>query len=456
MRKKSKLKRYARLRRWFRRLVNIGVTNDMIFDDILRTRIINLVAILGIFSSFAFFIYNISDNRVVLAFLNLATTLSLAFLLYSNYRHKYYIGQVAISIILSIVFAISSLLYRNGMEFYLLIIAALVMTIMKRGGILSTIYVINCVIFLLLIHYGDNFHFYPPVPDNVYFINIVIWVSFYVLFFWYFRELGNSHRRQMEHKNEQLESQQQKLMEQTILLENNNRQLQVLNTTKEKLFSIVAHDVRSPIAGLRSTLQLYRDTVLTKQEFEELVEELSTQLEQLNSSLENLLKWSNSQMRGLDIQKKQVFLEPLILDTLTLLQYNLTNKNIQCDVVSDGNNLIEADPDHVKLIIRNLISNAIKFSYAGSNIKLVTEKIGLFVNFSVTDSGIGMSDEAIRNLFSPTSLSTTRGTSNEKGTGVGLKLCKEFAETKSGNITVHRNEEAGGCTFTFTIPAALT
>ncbi|MCH5600927.1 sensor histidine kinase [Niabella ginsengisoli] len=439
--------------RWVNNFINVGVTTETSFEEARRIRMANIIGITGLLSSTVFFISNFNHDRKPLAILNVITMASMAALMYVNYNRLYAFGHVIISIVLSLVFAITGLLYHNGMEFYLLIIAAIVMTISRRNPSIQIIYIVNCLVFIFLLWSGDMYQFFPPVPKTVYSINVTVWVLFYVIFFWYFRKLSRNNQVEIETRNRQLQQQQIKLIEQTRQLEVNNRQLEVLNSTKEKLFSIVAHDVRSPIAGLKTTLDLFNENILTKEEFMELSKELSMQLNQLHWSLENLLKWSNSQMQGIEIQKQKIFLEPLIADTLSLLQYNLVNKNIQTNISSEGNSMIDADPDHIKIVIRNLISNAIKFSYAGGKIDLVIEKIGSFIHFSVIDNGLGMKEETIQELFLETSIKSSRGTSNEKGTGMGLKLSKEFAEKNGGSITVECEPDMG-CAFTLIIPAA--
>lgn len=452
MQKKQYSKRFKKLYSRLNSIINIGVTPALTFEEIRKVRIINLIAVLGVSLSVFFAVFNFVNGRYVLSLLNTITVTCMSLLLYANHKQRYAFGHVGIGIILSVVFALSSLLYHNGMEFYLLIVTALLMTIRGKILALQITYFGNCILFLFLVRYGPTFHFFEPVPRQIYFFNVCIWMVFYILFFWYFKLLDKDHQTETQHKNKQLQRQQKKLIEQTEQLELSNRQLQVLNSTKEKLFSIVAHDVRSPIAGLTSTLDLFSQNILTKDDFAELSKELLLQLNQLHGSLDDLLKWVNSQMKGLEVNRQKILLEPLINDTLSLLQYNLTNKKIEC-IVSEGHHIVDADPDHVKLIMRNLISNAIKFSYAGSKIDLQIERVGYFIHASVADNGIGMSEDAVKELFSEISISSTRGTYNEKGTGMGLKISKEFAEKNGGSILVHCRP-GEGCVFTLSIPAA--
>ena len=456
MRRKRYLKKYVTLSRGVNSIINIGVTTDLRHEEARRVRVINLIALLGAVSSTIFFITNLLyAGRDVLACLNLVTMVSNCGLLYANYKKRYYFGQLFISTILSLVFSLSSLLYHNGMEFYLLIVTAMVLTVMKKGMAVKIISIVNCLLFILLLRYGNNYTFFGPFPKEQYFTNIFLWVIFYVIFFSYFRTLNTNYQAEIQNRNKQLQLQQIKLLNQTQQLELNNKQLEILDSTKKKLISIVAHDVRTPIAGLKSSLDLFNENILSKDDFMELSKELSRQLNQLHSSLENLLKWSNSQMSGIEIQKEKTSLEPLLAETLDLLQYNLLNKDIQVNITGDGNAIIEADPNHIKLIMRNLISNAIKFSFAGSKIDVDIEKSGDFVHFSVTDYGVGMKEETVEEIFTSAHIASSMGTSNEKGTGMGLKISKEFAEKNGGNIIADCTAGAG-CKFTLIIPSALS
>ncbi|HTG56965.1 MAG TPA: HAMP domain-containing sensor histidine kinase, partial [Niabella sp.] len=257
----------------------------------------------------------------------------------------------------------------------------------------------------------------------------------------------------IEERNHQLRQQQARLIEQTEELEISNRKLAVLNNTKEKLFSILAHDVRSPIAGLKGSLDLLNEKALSRETFTELSYELSSQLDQLQDSMDNLLKWSNRQMTGMELQPQKITIEPLIADTIGLLQYNLANKNIRINTSFVTDAMIYADPDHIKLVMRNLISNAIKFSYAGSEIDLLVEHKDALVHFSVIDKGIGMKKDIIDKLFNEAAVTSQRGTYNEKGTGMGLKISREFAVKNGGEILI-QCEPGTGCVFTLTIPVA--
>jgi signal transduction histidine kinase len=453
MHKKQFMRKYARTRQWFNNIINAGLTPELSFEETRRVRILNIMGMMGLFISTTFVLLHLFNGRYILGALNLVTMASTATVIIANYKKRYYFGQVAVSIALTFVFTSTSLLYHDGMEFYLLLLTALMATIMKRTWFIQTLSIINCVIFLVLIKRSSEF--YTPTPGNIYFINLVLLVMFYLVFFRYSGKINRLYLANIEERNHQLRQQQARLIEQTKELEISNRKLAVLNSTKEKLFSILAHDVRSPIAGLKTSLDLLNEKALSRETFTELSRELSSQLNELQDSMDNLLKWSNRQMTGIALQPQKIMMQPLIADTIGLLQYNLANKNITININADTDTMVYADPDHIKLVMRNLIANAIKFSYAGSVIDLVVEPKDSLIHFSVIDRGIGMKKDLIEKLFNDADVTSQRGTSNEKGTGMGLKISREFAVKNGGDILMHC-EPGSGCTFTLTIPVAIT
>ncbi|MCH5718866.1 histidine kinase dimerization/phospho-acceptor domain-containing protein [Niabella hibiscisoli] len=296
-------KKYIHTRQRLNNFINTGLTTELTFEETRRVRILNVMAILGLIISTTFVIIHFLNGRTTLGILNVVTMISTATLLITNYKHHYYLGQWVISIALSSVFTITSLLYHDGMEFYLLLITAVIVTIMKRTWFLRALSVINCIVFLFLIKRAGEF--YTPAPGNIYFINLLLLVMFYFVFFRYSGKINRMYLANIEERNDQLQQQQTRLTEQTQELEISNRKLAVLNSTKEKLFSILAHDVRSPIAGLKGSLDLLNEKALSRETFTELSHELSSQLNQLQDSLDNLLKWSNRQMTGMELQPQK-------------------------------------------------------------------------------------------------------------------------------------------------------
>ncbi len=234
-----------------------------------------------------------------------------------------------------------------------------------------------------------------------------------------------------------------------ILMEKNNEiaqqniHLREVNNVKDKFFSIIGHDLRGPLGSLKGMLALVVKSEISEAEFKHFAPKLHLQVTGVGETLENLLQWSRSQMEGWTNNAKQIELEFLINKVFSLFNETAKEKHIslKCSVKSYH---IFADENQVELIFRNLINNAIKFTSHGT-IEVDATATGEFVEVTVKDSGIGMSKEKLDSLFliHP---SSTKGTQGEKGTGLGLLLCKEMVENNGGKISV-TSVEGEGSTF---------
>lgn len=252
--------------------------------------------------------------------------------------------------------------------------------------------------------------------------------------------------------NDLLVSKNNQVTEQKEELQRLNEQLNEMIATKDKFFSIIAHDLKSPFQGLLgySSILSQEYPTLTEEEkisFIQNIEELSNSSYRL---LENLLEWSRIQTGKMNFNIETFNLLPEIFPTLSLIKQTANNKGIEFNYNVDSSINIQADRYMLSAIIRNLASNSIKFTNSGGKIDLVVEKLNKFIRFSVSDTGIGISKNNIDNLFRVDKNISTKGTANEEGTGLGLLLCKEMIERHGGEITVE-SEVGKGTTFTFTI-----
>lgn len=218
-------------------------------------------------------------------------------------------------------------------------------------------------------------------------------------------------------------------------LEKQALELENLNKLKDKLFSIIAHDLKSPFASLVSMLKILNDGQLTIDEFKEYLPKLTENVEYTSSMLENLLNWSRSQIDSVNIVLENLFLKELIDNEILFFSKKAKEKNIIILNQLPDNTIVNADKNIANLVFRNLFSNAIKFCNSG-NIITISSKIidgKLMVKFA--DTGIGISEDKIKKLFG-VEIFTTYGTNKEKGTGLGLLLCKDFIEKNGGSISV--------------------
>jgi signal transduction histidine kinase len=236
---------------------------------------------------------------------------------------------------------------------------------------------------------------------------------------------------------------EQKVADRTRQLEEQSASLQSVNDTKDKLFAIIGHDLRGPVGGLKSILDMFTAGVLPQQAFLELTPKLRDNVQNVYTTLENLLQWSQAQMNGLLTHPQTIRVFPLVEEVSRLFTDSLTQKMIRIENLVSNDAQVYSDADHLKLILRNLFSNAIKFTQSGGHITVsagTKEKDTVIV---VTDNGIGMDHQQLQRLFVLSAAFSTQGTSGEKGTGLGLLLCKELAEKNNGFIRVESRLNEG-------------
>lgn len=231
------------------------------------------------------------------------------------------------------------------------------------------------------------------------------------------------------------------------------RRLKQINDNKDKFFSIVSHDLKSPFNSLLgfSELMLKEFDYLPKEELKEYVSSINKSVSNVYGLLENILEWSRIQTGRMEFNPVCVELSNLIHEAFFSLSGNAIKKNIK--LVSHVNKNIRAyaDINMIRSVVNNLISNAIKFTGCGGEIIVMAARTGELVEISVSDNGVGMGKEEIAKLFRIDVNFSKSGTENEKGTGLGLVLCRELVEKNGGTISVE-SFEGKGTTFVFTLP----
>lgn len=254
--------------------------------------------------------------------------------------------------------------------------------------------------------------------------------------------------RNKQKTNLVLQAANEKIMQQ-------NAQLQQLNATKDKFFSIISHDLKGPLNSLTSFSGLlinYFDS-LSKEEIQTLAKDLDKSLKNLFALLENLLEWSRSQTGAIEFKPAAFDLSELVQENIDLLSAQAAAKTIKLEYEDPAPTPVMAHKNSVTTVIRNLISNSIKFTPTGGTITVSVKKSSDEALVSIADTGVGMSKEVIDKIFRIDAKHSTKGTADEKGTGLGLVLCKDFVEKNNGSIGVH-SEEGKGSTFYFTLPVS--
>jgi signal transduction histidine kinase len=229
-------------------------------------------------------------------------------------------------------------------------------------------------------------------------------------------------------------------------------QLEDANAVKDKLFSVVSHDLKGPLKTLKGLMDGVQLGALTREELQDLMKRIGEQLNLTSDFLDNLLQWSRTQLQGESFipQKERFSMRELVQQCARLLSPEFDHKRIQLKLTVNNDAFVMADPNMIETVVRNLITNALKFTQPGGRVEVIVSRQDELVRVDVRDNGIGISAESLDKLFTLQGV-TTAGTREEKGTGIGLVVCKEFIERNNGRIKV-TSFPGTGSMFSFTVP----
>ena len=237
------------------------------------------------------------------------------------------------------------------------------------------------------------------------------------------------------------------------IIEQQNQELRVTLSNRDKMYSVIAHDLRSPMASIRMVLNLVVASMSPETvgpELFNLLDQANRESEEVHDLLDNLLKWTKSQTGRLNVVKQELELNDIIPGVVDIFESIASTKHISLDMQSESDSMkVEADNDMLKTVVRNFLSNAIKFSPEDSTIEIMMTKEGEFAKVSVRDHGVGIAADRLDSIFHKGE--TTYGTGGEEGSGLGLQLCQDFARKNGGDCTVE-SVEGQGSTFSVLIP----
>ena len=237
------------------------------------------------------------------------------------------------------------------------------------------------------------------------------------------------------------------------IIEKQNQELRATLNNRDKMYSVIAHDLRSPMASIRMVLNLVVASASPETvgpELYMLLDQANRESEEVHDLLDNLLKWTKSQTGRLTVVKQELDLNDIIPGVVEIFEAIAATKHIKLDLQLVGGSMkVEADNDMLKTVVRNFLSNAIKFSPENSSIEIIMATEGDFAKVSVRDHGVGIAADRLGSIFHKGE--TTYGTGGEEGSGLGLQLCQDFARKNGGDCTVE-SVEGEGSTFSVLIP----
>ena len=244
-----------------------------------------------------------------------------------------------------------------------------------------------------------------------------------------------------------------KLVAATRIIERQNAELRATIGNRDKMYSVIAHDLRSPMASIRMVLNLVAASAspeLIGQEMYDLLDKANKESEDVHDLLDNLLKWTKSQTGRLTVVRQDLDLNDIIPGVVDIFEMIAQNKHIKLNYQTSASSVIvTADNDMLKTVVRNFMSNAIKFTPENGSIDIILSTEGNYAKVSVRDHGVGIAPERLSSIFNKGE--TTYGTGGEEGSGLGLQLCQDFATKNGGSCTVE-SVLGEGSTFSVLVP----
>jgi two-component system sensor histidine kinase ChiS len=228
-------------------------------------------------------------------------------------------------------------------------------------------------------------------------------------------------------------------------------ELVTANTVKDRLLSVVSHDIKSPLNSLQGILSLYNNGSINKDEFGFFIKRLESDLSKTSMLVENILYWTASQLKGVHVNQEKFNVTSLMEENIQLFQTIASIKKIVIQQNIPSGLIIHSDRNILNLVLRNLLSNAIKFSFEGGEINTTVKQLNNSLVIEVKDHGVGIDSETIQSLMNPMTTLSTSGTTHEKGTGLGLALCRDYLQQIEGTLII-KSVKGKGSTFSIELP----
>ncbi|MHB1922899.1 MAG: sensor histidine kinase, partial [Chitinophagaceae bacterium] len=386
--------------------------------------------LLAILTSLGFFWFNLLNHQVLLMMINLLNVFWILVVLYFQYHKKLVTARYLFSFWITLIFTLVPLKVHNGAEYFLItnILITPILFEKRRNQLLIILLNMACFCFVKgsLGEWGSILQPYPYFRNL---LNLVIFLLFLLVLIFFHHQEENNYRRQLESVNDELARK--------------NASLEMLNNTNKRILSIVAHDLRTPIGNVKNMVFLLKGKGISEVELDHLLENMEKRIDHLTIDLENTLKWASLEFQGEVEPLQKVNLFEIARDTLFFFKENLDKKNLQIINEIKPGVTIEARRDQVVIILRNLISNAQKFTPRGGWIKISAYEMGATCQLEIADSGVGMDPALINRILQNDPLSSRSGTENEPGTGLGLLIIRDMVKKNLGTMEIKSKIQVG-------------
>lgn len=413
-----------------RYLLNLGVNNQLDLQTSVRVQLSNLIAILGIVSNIQYSIlFTIAGapNVWIMNVIHFFVICTLSYILYLNQKEKYSLARIILVFTISVpLLFVSYISFGNsgGFYYYFLVfaLAPFVLFSYEEKFWILIVFLSNNLFYVWFEFFGKPGEFikgtllFDSFIQELFRINSVLSSLFFVaLIMFYF--LRNTNRIQKE-------------MIRT-------------NAHKDKIFSILAHDLKGPIGTMNSFLGYLTENIPEKDELVVALKELKKSTNQSFLVLENLLDWARNESKKIPIHMEILSLISIVQNAKDILDLQATDKKIRWEIIVPDHIKVFCDERMISTVIRNLFSNAIKFSYPNGTVSIKGIHLGKYAELTISDLGIGMSKDQIKQIENGNPFPTTFGTQGEKGTGLGLLVCKEMLKNQGCTMNVTSSPNLG-------------
>ena len=371
-----------------------------------------------------------------------------------NFYSRYEAGMITYFILYPLV---TSIVYMSGMnlgvELYFILNGILAVFFLPLISQMLFCVGLSMVSYFVLVvldnHYNYQLHSANPVLYLFNQITAILFI-FYALFL--IKKESNLYQIGILGTNKALQDTNDKIEKQKKEIEEKAAELSELNSLKNKLFSVISHDLKTPMYALRNLFGSMQQSDMSGDEIKSIIPDVVTDLNYTTGLMENLLHWVKSQMNAAGIYPQPLDMHTIAEEVINVQQLQASSKNISINCTIPKHSGAYADKDMVKLILRNLVSNAIKFTPVNGKISIQLKPEESFCRVSVKDNGVGMDEESI-NSICQNNYYSTNGTAKESGTGLGLMLCKEFIARNGGSLRIE-SKPGKGSVFSFVLPSS--
>jgi len=365
--------------------------------------------------------------------------------LWLNARHQHYLAQMSYFVLYPF---ITGFVYLSGVNMgqELTFILYGILSVFFLQDISQMLFAVglSMISYFILAVVCKNYTYHLATANIwFYFFNQLLAIGFIFYGLFLIKKENAGYQQNILQQKEEIAENEQLLKQQTA-------ELTELNALKNKLFSIIAHDLKSPIYALRNLFRNIQQLDLPAEEIKEMVPEVVNELTYTTSLMENLLQWARNQMQTDAVKKQMIDVSEMVSEVAKLLRLQAEAKRIRVGLKAAPGVLAYADRDMVDLVLRNLLSNAIKYTPDAGAVTIGVQKLASGVEVFVQDTGHGITQEAMQQI-NQHNYYTTRGTAGESGTGLGLMLCKEFLNRNGGKMHIE-SAPGKGSIFSFTLP----